>query len=114
MDMTGRWDMTGTPESPTGPVGAQQRRLNLMAVASVVFGIVWLVGLGSFFALFYGYAARTQMAYEPEKYWGGRLAIAGIVLGTLALRTRSIWLGVFIHVSVALSMDVAAIWQKHW
>lgn len=30
---------------------------------------------------------------------------AGIVLGTLAMRTRSIWLGVLIHVSVALTMD---------
>jgi membrane protease YdiL (CAAX protease family) len=40
--------------------------------------------------------------------------IAGIVLGTLALRTRSIWAGVMIHVSVALSMDLMAIWQVHW
>ena len=40
--------------------------------------------------------------------------IAGIVLGTLALRTRSIWSGFLIHVSVALSMDLLAIWQVHW
>ncbi len=40
--------------------------------------------------------------------------IAGIVLGTLALRNRSIWLGFLIHVSVALSMDILAIWQVHW
>jgi membrane protease YdiL (CAAX protease family) len=40
--------------------------------------------------------------------------IAGVVLGTLALRTRSIWAGFLIHVSVAVSMDVAAIWQTHW
>lgn len=40
--------------------------------------------------------------------------IAGVVLGTLALWTRSIWLGFFIHVSVALAMDLAAIWQTHW
>ncbi len=38
--------------------------------------------------------------------------IAGIVLGTLALRTRSIWSGFLIHMSVALSMDLLAIWQK--
>lgn len=38
--------------------------------------------------------------------------IAGIVLGTLALRTRSIWSGFLIHVSVALSMDLLSIWQK--
>jgi hypothetical protein len=31
--------------------------------------------------------------------------VAGIVLGTLSLRTGSIWCGVLIHVSVAVSMD---------
>jgi len=35
--------------------------------------------------------------------------IAGIVLGTLALRTRSIWGGVLIHVGVALTMDLLAV-----
>jgi membrane protease YdiL (CAAX protease family) len=37
--------------------------------------------------------------------------IAGIVLGTLALKTRSIWSGFLIHVSVAISMDTAALLQ---
>lgn len=40
--------------------------------------------------------------------------IAGVVLGTLAMRTRSIWAGFLIHVTVALAMDLAAIWQTHW
>jgi membrane protease YdiL (CAAX protease family) len=35
--------------------------------------------------------------------------IAGMVLGTLALRTRSIWGGVLIHVGVALTMDLLAL-----
>jgi len=34
---------------------------------------------------------------------------AGTVLGTLALRTRSIWSGVAIHVAVAVTMDVLAL-----
>ena len=34
---------------------------------------------------------------------------AGILLGTLAMRTRSIWGGVLIHVGVAVTMDVMAI-----
>lgn len=34
---------------------------------------------------------------------------AGIILGTLAMSTRSIWFGVLIHVSVAVSMDLLAI-----
>jgi membrane protease YdiL (CAAX protease family) len=36
---------------------------------------------------------------------------AGFVLGVLALRTRSIWGGVFLHVAVAWTMDVLAILQ---
>jgi membrane protease YdiL (CAAX protease family) len=35
--------------------------------------------------------------------------VAGLVLGTLALRTRSIWGGVIIHVAVALTMDFTAL-----
>ena len=38
--------------------------------------------------------------------------VAGTVLGTLALRTGSIWGGVFIHYAVALSMDLLALWRK--
>ena len=34
---------------------------------------------------------------------------AGIILGTLALRTRSIWCGVLIHISVAWTMDLLAL-----
>ena len=38
--------------------------------------------------------------------------VAGLVLGTLAMQTRSIWGGVTIHVAVAWSMDAAAVWHK--
>lgn len=38
--------------------------------------------------------------------------IAGIVLGVLSLRTRSVLLGVCIHYSVGLMMDLAALWHK--
>ncbi|MBY0486047.1 MAG: CPBP family intramembrane metalloprotease [Flavobacteriaceae bacterium] len=38
--------------------------------------------------------------------------IAGIVLGTFSLKSKNIWLGVFIHCSVAITMDVFALWQK--
>ena len=37
---------------------------------------------------------------------------AGIALGLLSLFTRSIWLGVAIHVSVALSMDVLSLFNQ--
>ncbi|MBM4371097.1 MAG: CPBP family intramembrane metalloprotease [Deltaproteobacteria bacterium] len=38
--------------------------------------------------------------------------IAGSVLGILALRTRSIWGGVAIHVTVAWTMDLMSLWQR--
>ena len=38
--------------------------------------------------------------------------VAGTFLGMIALRTRSIFYGVIIHCSVALSMDVAALLRK--
>jgi len=37
--------------------------------------------------------------------------IAGVVLGTLSLKTGSIWCGALIHITVAFSMDIAALWQ---
>ena len=38
--------------------------------------------------------------------------VAGLALGTLALRYRSIWAGFLVHVSVAVSMDVASLLQR--
>jgi membrane protease YdiL (CAAX protease family) len=40
--------------------------------------------------------------------------LAGSVLGVLALRTRTIWGGVAIHVAVAWWMDIASLIQKGW
>lgn len=38
--------------------------------------------------------------------------LAGLVLGILSLKTHSILLGVAIHYSVGLMMDLAALWHK--
>ncbi|MFL5752320.1 MAG: type II CAAX prenyl endopeptidase Rce1 family protein [Bacteroidia bacterium] len=38
--------------------------------------------------------------------------VAGIVLGFLSFRNNSIFLGFFLHISVALSMDLAALWRE--
>jgi membrane protease YdiL (CAAX protease family) len=37
---------------------------------------------------------------------------AGIILGLMSLKTRSIWLGACLHVAVAMSMDFLSLWQK--
>jgi len=42
----------------------------------------------------------------------GAAIFAGVVLGTLAMKTRSIWSGFLIHVSVALTMDLVSLLQR--
>lgn len=38
--------------------------------------------------------------------------VAGLVLGVLSLKSNSIWLGVAIHFSVAITMDFCSLWQN--
>jgi membrane protease YdiL (CAAX protease family) len=38
--------------------------------------------------------------------------IGAVALGFMSLRTRSIWMGTAIHVSVAWSMDAASLWRQ--
>ncbi|MDQ3111056.1 MAG: CPBP family intramembrane metalloprotease, partial [Bacteroidota bacterium] len=45
----------------------------------------------------------------PETF--GAIA-AGFVLGTLAMKSRSIFMGVLIHYSVAITMDICSLWRK--
>jgi membrane protease YdiL (CAAX protease family) len=96
------------------------------------FGLWELLYAAQFFGLeffFRGYwlkAARTSMGSHAifamvvpyvMIHFGKPLPetlaaiVAGVVLGTLAMRTGSIWSGFLIHVSVAVSMDVAALLQ---
>ncbi|MCP4603596.1 MAG: CPBP family intramembrane metalloprotease [Proteobacteria bacterium] len=69
------------------------------------------IGSSAIFAMMVPYVMIHIGKPMPECF---AAIIAGIVLGTLAMRTRSIWAGFLIHVSVALSMDILAIWQVHW
>jgi uncharacterized membrane protein YeaQ/YmgE (transglycosylase-associated protein family) len=50
-------------------------------VVSLIFGILWLGGVGSFVALVCGYVAKGRIAANPEKRSGHGIAVAGIVLG---------------------------------
>jgi membrane protease YdiL (CAAX protease family) len=38
--------------------------------------------------------------------------VGALALGFMSLRTRSIWMGTAIHVTVALSMDFASLWRQ--
>ena len=36
---------------------------------------------------------------------------AGLILGFMSLKTRSVWMGAALHVSVALTVDLCALWR---
>lgn len=74
----------------------------------MLFGLVRALGSHAIFVMVVPYCMIH--ALKPASESLGAI-IAGVVLGTLALRTRSIWYGVMIHVSVAWSMDLLSSWQ---
>ena len=61
------------------------------------------------FAIFAMVVPYTMIHFHKPMYETLGAVIAGTVLGTLSLRTGNIWGGFFIHVAVAVSMDVAAL-----
>jgi membrane protease YdiL (CAAX protease family) len=92
-----------------------------------VLYFVQFVGLEFFFRGFVVHGLRHRLGYYAVPvmtipycmiHWHKPMAetlaaiVAGLVLGTLTLRTRSIWWGVAIHYWVAVSMDFAALWRK--
>jgi mono/diheme cytochrome c family protein len=56
-------------------------RINGLAVASLVLGVLWLMWVGSILALVFGYVAKGQIDRSPHSEGGRGLAVAGIVLG---------------------------------
>ncbi len=65
-------------------------------------------GYGAIFVMVVPYCMIHYPKPIPETLGA---ILAGIALGTLAMRTRSIWGGVLIHVGVALTMDWLAVAQ---
>jgi hypothetical protein len=58
---------------------------NGLAIASLVFSIVSLLGLGSILAIIFGFVARGQIARSGGRQKGGGLALAGIIIGFVTL-----------------------------
>jgi len=67
--------------------------------------------LGSY-SIFFMVIPYCMIHYGKPYLEANAAIVAGIVLGTLSLRTGSIWCGCLIHISVALSMDILALCQK--
>lgn len=76
----------------------------------LLFGLRRLLGSLAIFVSMVPYCL-IHVLKPPSEALGSILA--GILLGTLALRTGSVWCGVLLHVSVALSMDVLASFYGH-
>ncbi len=67
------------------------------------------LGSGAIFAM----AVPYCMIHYGKPYLETHGAIvAGVVLGSLAMRTRSIYSGFLVHITVALLMDLLALWKR--
>lgn len=76
--------------------------------AYMLKGLSHKFGYGAVFVMVVPYCMIHYPKPLPETLGA---ILAGIALGTLAMRTRSIWGGVFIHVAVAFTMDSLAVSQ---
>jgi membrane protease YdiL (CAAX protease family) len=96
--------------------------------------VVWeLLYIGQFFTLeifFRGFWLRAMRTFGAGAIWSmvvpycmvhyGKpyleacgAMVAGVVLGSLAMRTRSIYAGFLVHGTVAILMDVLALYRRH-
>ncbi|MDT0309065.1 DUF4190 domain-containing protein [Streptomyces sp. DSM 44917] len=87
---------SGYPPPYPSYYGPPPRRVNGMAVAALVLGIVWVYWIGSILALIFGYIARRQIRERYES--GDGMAVAGIVLG---------WVGVGVLALVVVGVGLA-------
>jgi membrane protease YdiL (CAAX protease family) len=76
----------------------------------LLFGLVRYIGAYAIFVMIVPYCMLHFGKPAPEIAGS---VVAGVILGTLALRTGSIWGGVTVHVLVAISMDLLALWHTH-
>ena len=65
-----------------------------------------------YLAIFVMVVPYNMLHYDKPAVEALAAIAGGLVLGYLAYRTRSIWLGVGVHIGVAATMDVSALVQK--
>jgi peptidylprolyl isomerase len=85
----GRWyPPQSAPIPPTANQAAPYpgpQKVNGLAVASMVLGILWLWFVGSILALIFGYVSKSQIDKSRGTQSGRGMAVAGIVLGWVGL-----------------------------
>lgn len=65
-----------------------QPRLNRLALASIVFALLWGFGIGSLLAVAFGVVAKRQIRRRRQS--GRRMASIGIALGAIGLVTTAV------------------------
>jgi len=73
------------------------------------FSLEKTFGFNSIFIITIPYCMIHYHKPMPESL---AAVLAGVILGTLAWRTRSIWCGFFLHAAAALSMDALSLLQQ--
>ncbi len=72
----------------------------------LVHGLAPRLGWAAIFAMVVPYNMLHYAKPMPEAL---AAIVGGVVLGTLSLKTRSIWWGAALHISIALTMDLCAL-----
>ncbi len=75
----------------------------------LLFGLERVFGYTAVFLMIIPY---VMIHFQKPALEAVAAIIAGFVLGTLALKTRSIWWGAALHVAVAMAMDLSALTHK--
>ena len=89
--------------------GIQFLALEFFFRGFLLAGLRKWAGYGAVFIMIMPYCMLHFMKTGSESLGA---IIAGVILGTLAMKYRSIWGGVMIHWMVAISMDVLSLIQK--
>jgi membrane protease YdiL (CAAX protease family) len=74
----------------------------------MVHGLAPRLGWAAIFAMIVPYNMLHYGKPMPEAL---AAIVGGFVLGSLSLRTKSIWWGASLHISIALTMDLCALWH---
>lgn len=77
----------------------------------LVNGLVPRLGWAAIFAMALPYNMLHYGKPMPEAL---AAIVGGIVLGSLSIKTRSIWWGAALHISIAFTMDICALWHLRW
>jgi membrane protease YdiL (CAAX protease family) len=88
---------------------AQFAALEFFFRGYMVHGLKSRFGVSAIFVMVLPYC---MIHFEKPVLESLAAIIAGMALGALSYRYRSIWLGIALHCSVALTMDLMALWRK--